>query len=329
MACVRRTRADTARTGRDLLHTAGITPAVDEENRAPAGSIIRVLKSLVVVTAQVEHNKGFTTNVSNLDEDSETPFTTRNLELTESGALRTDGEDDEFEDEEDDDDDEAYSLSLACSERYLSVGVVKLLVESDADVNACAEDPEPKRPVSLKASNVSPLCAALYKNTNPFLNHDMASMNTLLSPGGDGSLLVTPARYDDGRLTARLLQGGAAVNSKGYTFYPLEEAFALFQSGYDRPELCRKVTQARVDSILEWGHILLAANSTPDPIRASEALASYTWTEYPELVSFILPFVTEVNYRDSRAGTALYEAERELKWRSNVSKPDYDPIDED
>ncbi|KAK4950134.1 hypothetical protein LTR10_011111 [Elasticomyces elasticus] len=33
----------------------GITPAVDEENRAPPGSIIRVLKSLVVVAARVEN----------------------------------------------------------------------------------------------------------------------------------------------------------------------------------------------------------------------------------------------------------------------------------
>ncbi|KAK4892915.1 hypothetical protein LTR27_008643 [Elasticomyces elasticus] len=572
----------------------GITPAVDEENRAPAGSIIRVLKSLVVVTAQVEHNKRLTMN--SLDEASETSSTTSNVELTGSRSLRMDGQEEEEEDDDDDDDEdklaqcnnakvrlahysvkeylmsnlircsptssfalsateghmhivqccfaylayhedlmwqacadkncwhygalrpldtartsllhyiaffwqrhahlveqtdgsnannvarflrthrkllpmvkaiagvrgngmyglpavlpleiaissmheqlphtlralceagenvnarpgfgrrfllseavcqrdvsmvstliefgadvnafeedsspafEATPLSLACSEAYYNRDVVELLIENGADVNAFVEG-------GLHVANATPLSAALHKAMSLFLNHDMTTMQTLLSvkmiaenrhfrtiddrvdavdillrngadvrnqAGADGSLLVTAVRYDDGRLTTRLLQGGAPVNSKGHTFYPLEEAvrycnhaaakslleaggdpahgwkalLELFHDGFDRPELCQRVTQARVDRILEWGLILLAANSTPDPTLASEALASYTWTGYPELVSFILPFVTEVNCCDGRAGTALYEAERELKWRSDISEPDYDPIDE-
>ncbi|KAK5679281.1 hypothetical protein LTS10_008096 [Elasticomyces elasticus] len=162
--------------------------------------------------------------------------------------------------------------------------------------------------------------------------------------GEDGSLLVTVARYDDGQLTTRLLEAGAELNSRGREFYPLEEAvrygnhaaakvlleagadtshgwkvlLTLFKGGDERPELCKKVTQVRVDRILEWGNILLAANSKLDPICANGALASYTWTGYSELVSLILPFVTDVNHRDACAGTALYEAERELKWRCEI-----------
>ncbi|KAK6421215.1 hypothetical protein LTR81_005891 [Elasticomyces elasticus] len=174
------------------------------------------------------------------------------------------------------------------------------------------------------------------------------------SAGPDGNLLVTVVRYDDGQLTTRFLKAGALVNGKGHEFYPLEEAvrycnhaaakllleagadpahgwkalLELFQGDDARPELCRGVSQARVNRILPWSQILLAIDSTPCPIRAREALASYAWTGYPELVSSILPFVTDVNYRDDRAGSPLYEANRELKWRCDIAKPDYDPVEE-
>ncbi|KAK4950133.1 hypothetical protein LTR10_011110 [Elasticomyces elasticus] len=282
----------------------------------------------------------------------------------------------------------ANPLILACSNDWYTREMVELLLENGADVNACLEDP--KTPLDHEAESTTPLFAALYRRprreygverhidalhtlltreqqTYGILDCDMIdrvdAVDILLRYGADagnhtgmdGSLLVTAVRYDDGRLTTRLLEAGVEVNRKGHEFYPLEEAvrycnhacaklllkagadpahgwkalLALFRSDDSRPELCPSVTQARVDRILEWGHLLLALNSRPDPVRVSQALSSYAWTGYPELLFFMLPFVTEVNYRDGYAGTALYEVGRELKWRCKISKPHYDPTEED
>ncbi|KAK5732026.1 hypothetical protein LTR17_010862 [Elasticomyces elasticus] len=275
-------------------------------------------------------------------------------------------------------------LLLACGDDSYSRDVVKLLVESGADVNACGG--HPGEPWTYASQTATPLFAALYMGCfNPHA-YD-AKWNTLLrrekdtrgltdrtidnrldvvdillrhgadvceQAGEDGSLLVTVARYDDGRLTSRLLDAGASVNSKGYYSYPLESAvqygnhvaakllleagadpghgwkalIALFPCYHERPEMCKKVEQVRVVRILEWASILLAAGSEPHPIYAIWALASYARTGYSEVVSLVLPFSTDVNYRDACAGTALYEAKRELKWRCDISTPHYEPIEE-
>ncbi|KAK5717363.1 hypothetical protein LTR15_009257 [Elasticomyces elasticus] len=172
--------------------------------------------------------------------------------------------------------------------------------------------------------------------------------------GKDGSLLVAAVRYGDARLISRLLEAGALINDKGHERYPLEEAVRycnseafklLLEAGADpthgwkaildfflcnegRPEACAVVTKDQIEKLMKYSSYLLASKISLDADLASDALRPFAWNGCPELVSLLLPLVADVNHHDDRAGTPLYEAERELKWRCDISEPHYDPAEE-